>query len=149
MSKIQGQPSVQPSIPQPMWEPEGPGHVKQLRRAITAHRDDRPVDTEVAPMLADLLARIDAFVEPPSLPPLAAPRPPDPANPPSATESMQAMGQASSKLRQLVQDSSPQSAAQSGLEPVQHKRLQSMLDALDRHLTMKREVVLRAGSGAR
>lgn len=150
MSKIQGSsPNVSSNLqPQHMWEPEGPGHVRQLRRAITAHRDDRPVDTEVAPMSADLLARIDAFVSPEAANAMPGPRSPAASNPPSASETMQAMGQAVAKLKQL--SGGPDGAA-AGLElsPQQRNRVQNMIDAVERHLGLKREVVLRVGQNQR
>lgn len=147
MSKIQSStPNISSNLqPQHMWEPEGPGHVRQLRRAITAHRDDRPVDTEVAPMSADLLARIDAFVSPAAANAMPGPRPPDASNPPTATETMQAMGQASAKLKQLTS----QDGGMASLTPQQQGRVQSMVDAVDRHLGLKREVVLRVGQSQR
>lgn len=145
MTKIQSSsPQLQNHQAQQPWEAEGPAHVRQLRRAITAHRDDRPVDTEVAPMLADLLARLDAFIEPQQVSTLAGPKPPNLNQPPTAAESMQAMGQASAKLKQLSHN---QDGAE--LSPQQRQRVDQMTAAVDRHLAMKREVVLKVGQQQR
>ena len=139
MSKIDAQHAS--ASPQRLpWDESGPAQVRGLRRAITAREDGAPVPSEVAPMMADLLARIDSFADPPPRPSLQAPTPPDPANPPGPREVMRALSSARGQLAEIVQVVE---------DPSQRQRLLGLLHALEEHLELKREVIVRASSSGR
>ena len=137
MNKIDAGAARAAQQPQGAWAAEGS---QQVRRAITAHRNDVAVDTDVAPMMADLLARLDALTGPSAAPAiLAAPKSPDPANPPSPQAALGALSTASGQLRELAKGAE--------VNDTTRQRLQSMIQVVDNHLSMKREVIMRAGSG--
>jgi hypothetical protein len=143
MSRIDNQarpPSARlPGDEQVPWSPEASQNVRGLRRAITAHRADVPVDSEVASMMPALLRRLDALVGPAPASGLAAPTPPNPADPPGAEGLMRGLGQASGAIRDALKGANPQDAGA--------QRLSGLLRVLDKHLEMKHEIVMRAGSG--
>lgn len=115
--------------------------VRGVRRAITAHRQDRPVDTDVAPMMGELLHRLDTLEGPRAAASvMAAPAAPDPVNPPAPERVLRAMGTACAKVRAQLHGAQQ---AQ-GADPAQQQQLQGMLRVLEDHLQMKHEVVARA-----
>lgn len=122
------------------WSPEASANVRGLRRAITAHRADVPVDSEVASMMPALLKRLDVLVGgAPRAQALPAPAAPNPADPPGAEGLMRGLGQVSDAVRGRLKGMSGQDATA--------QRLSGLLRVLDAHLEMKHEVVLRAGIG--
>lgn len=125
--------SNMPMRQQVPWDDHAPGHVQSLRRAITAHREDTPVDAEVAPMMGNMLARIDAFVNP------EAPSGPAPPQPPQgrimdASATMQALSQSTHSIKHAREQEPNSDRAQ---------RLDAMLSVVEKHIAMKREIVQR------
>lgn len=114
------------------WDEQGPAQVRALRRAITAHREDTPVDAELAPMMGDMLARIDDFVEPQTPQITAPPILKAGARPPSAARALQSMSAATTQLKQFAQTN-----------PQYTDRIDAMIRVIERHVTMKREIVQR------
>jgi hypothetical protein len=121
------------------WSPEASANVRGLRRAITAHRADVPVDSEVASMMPTLLKRLDVLVGGARAQALPAPAVPNPADPPGAEGLMRGLGQVSDAVRGRLRGLSGQDA--------QAQRLGGLLKVLDAHLEMRHEVILRAGMG--
>ncbi len=136
MAKINGQsPQVaQQKVP---WEDGGPQSVRGLRRAITNREEEIKVSNDVAPLMAELLTRIDAFTEPDAPRSLNAPKSPGPGDPPDDHQMMVSLGHASSKIADDVQATGDETARQ---------RLLGLLHVVEDHLDMKREVLMRAGS---
>ncbi|MBA2663120.1 MAG: hypothetical protein H0U74_12560 [Bradymonadaceae bacterium] len=117
------------------WSESASAEVQGLRRAITAHLNNAPVDTDVAPMMSELLARLESFVKPAKESDLRAPASPDPSNPPGATEAMAALGRACDSARKTLE------ARPAGEG---HQRIGAMLAIVERHIEMKHEIVLRS-----
>lgn len=116
------------------WPQESSSQVQGLRRAITAHMGGGAVDTDVAPMMSELLARLESFVEPVRGCDLRPPVSPDPANPPGSAEAMAALGRACDVCKELVSGQAPGESGQ---------RIASMVEVVSRHLEMKHEIVFR------
>lgn len=114
--------------------PQESSQVQGLRRAITAHMGGGTVDTDVAPMMSELLARLESFVEPVRSTDLRPPPSPDPANPPGPAEAMSALGRACDACKELV---SGRPNGESG------QRIAAMVEVVSRHLEMKHEIVFR------
>lgn len=114
------------------WDEQGPAQVRALRRAITAHREDTPVDAELAPMMGDMLARIDDFVEPQTPQIMAPPTLKTGTNPPSASRALQSMSVATTRLKQFVETN-----------PQYTDRIDAMIKVIEQHVAMKREIVQR------
>lgn len=133
MSKIGNSNPAQNQAVMP-WPNEAGPQVQQLRRAITAHMHNDPVKSDMAPMMSELLARLESFTRTERPGALKGPVAPDPVRPPSPAEASAALGRACTKLRHDVQ----------GLNPDGAQRVQAMLVVLDEHLERKQEVVFRA-----
>lgn len=128
-----------PSADQAPWPQHAAQDVRGIRRAITAHRQDRPVDTDVAPMMGELLHRLDTL-DGPRAPAsrLDAPPAPDPVNPPAPERTLHAMGTACAKVRAQLHTQQP------GAEAATSPQLQNMLRVLEAHLKLKHEIIARA-----
>jgi len=136
MSKISGQniSSQREDLP---WDAQASVEVRGLPGAISAQMAQKPVSNDVAPMMSELLARLDSVVEgaPRHLvapPPLAGL-----AETPSLRESVAAMGTAGTKVRKFMQ--SP-----AGDDPKNRGALEGMLRVLEHHSSMRQEVVMRS-----
>lgn len=136
MSKISGQNISNQRADLP-WDAEASVEVRGLPGAISAQMAQKPVSNDVAPMMSELLARLDTLVE-------GAPRhfvaPPPLAGlseTPSLRESVAAMGSAGPKVRRFMQSGA-------GAEPKNQGALEKMLRVLDHHLSMRQEVVMRS-----
>lgn len=116
------------------WPQESSSQVQGLRRAITAHMGGGAVDTDVAPMMSELLARLESFVEPVRGSDLRPPPSPDFSNPPGPAEAMAALGRACETCKELL-GSRP--SGDSG------QRIAAMVDVVTRHIDMKHEIVFR------
>lgn len=133
MSKIGAQaPGLDAQTP---WDDQATSEVRQLRRAITSHMSEEKVANDVAPMMAELLARLDTFVAAEPRSDLDAPKPPNPAEPPSLQEAAAALNRAGGKIRQLAGGTN---------DPQRQASLANMAKVLDEHLAMRQEVILRA-----
>ena len=137
MSKINQTTSPPASAKMP-WEQEAPSEVRGLRRAITADasRDAASIDSDVAPMVGDLLARLDAFVSPKA--------PGGPMPPSSVALTPAQMGPA---LRGAKSDLA--AAIQRAQDPSSRGHLVALLQLLEGHMAMKDEVVWRVSGKKR
>jgi hypothetical protein len=119
------------------WDAQAGSEVRQLRRAITSHLSDEKVARDVAPMMSELLARLDSFVAGEQNVELAPPRPPKMADPPGLHEASAALSRAGTKIRQL---------AHGAADPQRRASQSNMIQVLDDHLAMRQEVLMRAGT---
>ncbi len=117
------------------WDDRAASEVRGLRRAITEQMSDKKVASDLAPMMSELLARLDSFVAGEPRADLAPPAPANLAEPPSLREAASALTRAGGKIRQL---------ARGGANPQQRASLQNMAQVLDRQLAMRHEVIMRA-----
>ena len=122
------------------WEDRAAGEVQNLRRAITNREDEFKVDHEVAPLMAELLHRIDAFTDPPAPTSISAPEIPAQLGQIDERTSMSALGRLTGKVAELVQGTQ---------DEVSRQRLLGMLHVVESHLDMKQEILLRAGDKQR
>ncbi|MFP4598344.1 MAG: hypothetical protein ACOC9W_01065 [Persicimonas sp.] len=138
MSKVAGQ-SVQQQqahqAAQQPWDDTAASEVRQLRSAITEHMADKKVKSDVAPMMSELLARLDSFVEGQTTGGLEPPNPPNLAEPPSLQRAAGAMSTAGAKVRQF---------ARAAADPQARASLANMAKVLDAHLHMRQEVLARS-----
>lgn len=107
----------------------------RLRRAITTHLDEPMVTTPAAPMLGELLTRLDEFSNPRDVGELRAPEPPGDQTAISQGEASAALHDACGALRDRVLSGA---GATDDLE--------AMLEVIEDHLSMKSEVVARSTS---
>jgi hypothetical protein len=143
MSKIGGHSPLQagPSQAGPSqagktpWSDQAGSEVREIRRAITSQISDEKVGRDVAPMMSELLARLDSFVTGEENVELGPPKLPGMADPPSLHEASAALGRAGTKVRQL---------AQGAADPQSRASLSNMVQVLDEHLAMRQEVLMRA-----
>lgn len=122
------------------WEDRAAGEVQSLRTAITNREEEFKVDHEVAPLMAELLHRIDAFTDPPAPSSITPPKIPAQLGAVDERTSMAALGRLSGKVAELVQGTQDETSRQ---------RLLGMLHVVEDHLAMKREILLRAGNTQR
>ncbi len=112
------------------------GGVAETKRALTTKTEATlSVDADIAPMLGGLLRRLDSFERPG--PTSAVPGPSGPEGPVPPGRALAAMTRASTRLKGAL-DGTQDSA--------QTQQIKQMLDVLDTHLKLKREVLVRAGS---
>lgn len=114
--------------------------VSGLRKAITAHLDEPMVASVAAPMMGELLARLEGFASPTDVGELRAPAPPEGREPMSQGEAAAALHDACGSIRERVL---------SGVDdPQTSGSLQAMVEVIENHLTMKGEVLARSASDA-
>jgi hypothetical protein len=133
MSKIGAQTSGLNA--QTPWDDQAASEVRELRRAITDGMSQEKISNDVAPMMAELLARLDTFVAGEPRSELAPPTPPNVAEPPSLHEAAAALSRAGGKIRQMAQGAG---------DPATQASLNNMIKVLDEHLAMRQEVLMRA-----
>lgn len=136
MSKISGHSAVSQGVEMP-WNAEAGVEVRGLRGAISAQIAQKPVSNDVAPMMSELLARLDSLVEGAPRHHVAAPPLGGLSETPSLRESVAAMGSVGPKVRAFMQ-------SEAGAEPKNKGALDTMLRVLDHHLSMRQEVVMRS-----
>lgn len=108
--------------------------MRRLRRAITSRMDGEPVDTDVAPLLPDLLTRLDEIDASESTSDLQAPEPPEKVAPPSPSEHSALLRRAESKLRGLA----------AGLQDRQQiESVRALIETIDRYRALREEVLMR------
>ena len=134
MSKI-GQQGAQNLAARTPWDDEGAREVRQLRRAITSHMSEQSVGSDLAPMMAELLSRLDELVGDQAPGDLGPPAPPMTAEPPTPEQAASALIRAHDKIRQM---------AHSSADPQTRASLENMAQVLKRHTAMKQEVLMRA-----
>ena len=135
MSQITHQPKPTSADRLP-WQERASSEVQGIRRAITNREDELKVDQEVAPLMSELLARIDAFSEPAAPAPLSAPRLAGAADL-TPQQRLSALSRSSAQLAEVIQQAPDETSRQ---------RLLGLLHVLEGHLEMKREILLRVGT---
>lgn len=136
MSKIGGQTGGASGLAaQTPWDNQASSEVRGLRRAVTEHLPEKTVGSDLAPMMSELLARLDTFAEGESHTDLEPPRPPSRAEPPSPAEAASAFMRASDKVRDV---------AARVADPGQRASLTNLAKVLDRHVHMRQEVLMRS-----
>lgn len=120
------------------WPGEASQGVKSLRRAITARLDGEPVDTDVAPMLPDLLTRPEALSGAVPQSDLHAPRPTNAVDPPSPGEELQIMRSVQRKLQNAVSQLGNSERGQA---------VHAMLESVKHYRSLKEEVLMRSELG--
>lgn len=115
------------------WDDMASREVRGLRGAITAQMAEKTVSADVAPMMAELLARLDSFVEGEPRIDVAGPQFPSGGESPSLRATQAALGRVGPKLRAQAAAGDPQKQAS----------LQEMCRVLDYHLAMRHEVLMR------
>lgn len=114
------------------------GGVSETGRALTTKTEPTlSVDADIAPMLGGLLRRLDAFERPGPTRRVAGPSGPGAKLAPE--RALAAMTRVSTRIKGEL------SGAQ---DSPQTQRIQQMLEVLDEHLALKREVLVRAGPEA-
>lgn len=136
MSKIAGQ-TISSQRAEMPWDTQAGVEVRGLRGAISAQMAQKPVSNDMAPMMSELLARLDTLVEGAPRHRVAAPPLAGLSETPNLRESVAAMGSAGPKIRRFMQ-----SAA--GADLKSQGALDKMLLVLDHHLSMRQEVVMRS-----
>lgn len=121
------------------WSPRAHDEVSGLRNAITTHLDEPMVNSPAAPMMGELLTRLEGFSNPRDVADLRPPASPD-GDEPSQGEAAAALHDACATLRQRV--------AGGGDDPQTSGNLQGMVQVVENHLAMKSEVLARSASDA-
>lgn len=118
------------------WPADAHREVSGLRKAITAQLGEPMVDSAAAPMMGELLARLEGF---------ANPKDPGELKPPPLPPDRESMSQGEAAA--LLQDActSLQQRLHGGADdPRTQNSLQAMVRVIENHLTMKSEVLARA-----
>lgn len=116
------------------WNDQQIEQVKGLRKAISNREDPARIDNDVAPLMSELLARVDTITS--TLPHHKIAQPIFASA--SALPSPQQMFQAASSTRGKLAD-----AIQAAPDDGTRQRLVGMLKVLDEHVAMKREILFR------
>ena len=122
------------------WPSQAHQEVSELRRAITTHLDEPMVSSPAAPMMGELLARLEGFSTPRDVGELQAPQPPDGEAPMSHAEAAAELHDACGVLREQLLGG--------GSDARRAGALQGMVDVIENHLTLKGEVLARSASDA-
>jgi hypothetical protein len=120
------------------WPAQAHEEVNQLRKAITANMDEPMVSSSAAPMMGELLARLEGFSRPRDVSELQPPMPPEGHGEVSHGEAQALLHEACGSLREqfLSGDGDAQRAG----------ALQAMVEVIENHLEMKSEVLARSAS---
>lgn len=119
------------------WPATASADVKQVRKAITNRDGSQRVDSEVAPLLAELLAQSEVG-EGALAPTLTPPRAPLAGRPAPAT-ALRATRDVCAKLRHELQ---PRQGVDY-FEEQDRRRLAAMLDVLHEHVALRDDVISR------
>lgn len=122
------------------WSSRAHEEISGLRRAITTHLDEPMVASPAAPMMGELLTRLEGFSNPRDVADLRPPEPPDGDREISRGEAKAALHEACGTLRQRL--------LAGGDDPQTSGNLQAMVQVIENHLEMKSEVVARSTSDA-
>ncbi len=120
------------------WPAQAQQEVSQLRKAITANMDEPMVSSSAAPMMGELLARLEGFSRPRDVSELQPPQPPDGHREVSPARAQALLHQACGSLREQLL-SGAGDAQRTGA-------LQAMVDVIENHLQMKGEILARSAS---
>lgn len=118
------------------WQDESLEEVREVRQAITEKLEDGRVADDVAPMMGELLARIEEFVGVIPESDMAAPKHPDPTRLSSPADLAYDLYIAVKTIEQSIAS-----------RPEQAGRFQKMLAVLEDYVALKQEVAHRADSG--
>lgn len=120
------------------WPADAHQEVPQLRRAITTHLDEPMIAGPMAPMMGELLSRLEGFSDPPRVAALEAPIPPGGEGSISGSDAVAALHQACGTLRERV--------LSGGDDPGMSQTLQAMVEVIEDHVAMKGEILARCAS---
>lgn len=120
------------------WSARAHQEVPELRRAITAHLDEPVTASAMAPMMGELLTRLEGFSHPPKVGDLDAPAPPNGQGSMTQSDAAAALHQACGMLRERVLSGTADGQVAGAL--------QAMVQVIENHLTMKGEVLARSAS---
>ena len=118
------------------WSPRANEEVPELRRAITAQMDEKMVASPMAPMMGELLTRLEGFSNPRDVGELNPPEPPAGEGPITHGEANAALHEACGVVKQQ--------AMSSGANQQVASALQGMAEVIENHLSMKGEVISRS-----
>ena len=122
------------------WPGRAHEEVSGLRKAITNHLDEPLVASSAAPMLGELLTRLEGFATPMDPGQLRSPVPPERGLRPGDGEADAILHQVCDGLEQRIM---------SGVDnPRTSQSLQAMVEVIEEYLAMKGEVVARSTSDA-
>lgn len=124
------------SIDARAWSPLAQEEIPSLRRAITAQLGEPMIASPMAPMMGDLLARLEGFATPQKVGALQGPTLPLGQVEPTAAEATRILHQALSQIQQSIQ--TPQENGQN------QRALENLADQLSQHLQMKGEILARS-----
>lgn len=122
------------------WSPRAHSEVSGLRRAITADLGEPMVNSAAAPMMGELLTRLEGFVTPRDVGDLRPPQLSEKRSPLSQGDAAAALQSACGALRDRVHSGAD--------DPQTRRSLQAMVEVLEEHLSMKSEIVARCTSDA-
>lgn len=122
------------------WPSRAGEEVSSLRGAITAHLDEPMINSSAAPMMGELLTRLEGFSDPRDVADLRPPMTPAGVEPLSQSEAQAMLQHACTALRQRV--------AGGADDPQTSQNVREMVEVIDDHLSMKGEVLARATSDA-
>ena len=120
------------------WSPMAHEEIPELRRAITAHMGEPMIASPMAPMMGDLLTRLEGFSVPPRVGALKAPELPAGEVRITQADAAAALHSATGALRERV--------LSGGETPQNSQALQAMVKVIEDHLTMKGEILARCAS---
>lgn len=116
------------------WPAEAESRVRSLRSAITSEMGEELVDTEIAPLLPDLLTRLEAVSEADPSSDLSAPDPPDAVAPPSPADEMHLLRRVESKLEAAAERTGGKRA----------RAVDELAETLSRYRELREEVLIRS-----
>lgn len=122
------------------WPSRAGEEVSSLRGAITAHLDEPMISSPAAPMMGELLTRLEGFSNPRDIADLRPPMTPAGEEPLSHSEAAATLQDARTVLQQRV--------AGGADDPQTSQNVRAMVEVIDEHLSMKGEVLARATSDA-
>ncbi len=125
--------------PNSPWPPRAHDEVSGLRPAITAQIDEPMVASSMAPMMGELLARLEGFSTPRDVGEMKPPKPPTGEAPMTPADASAALHDACGALREQ--------ALSTAADPQRATTLQSMVEVIEDHLAMKGEIIARSTNG--
>lgn len=129
MTKVDGRQNQQ-VLP---WTPEEIRGPSEARKTLAQQVSDAGVDADLAVMMGEFLARLDDVFAPGSET-IQSPDYESPTGPPAAHETMQLLQSSCKVLGHAIQEMDASAARRVGM----------MIQTIEEHLSMKREVLIRA-----
>ena len=122
------------------WPSRAHQEVSGLRKAVTAQLGEPMVNSPAAPMMGELLTRLEGFSNPRDVADLRPPPSPSDRDEMSQGEASAALQDACGQLRRRLGSGAD--------DPRTRNNLQAMVKVIDNHLAMKSEVLARSTSDA-